>query len=48
MTKSFKDFMSQNEMLFSELAFDKNSTIANVACEHSQSYLESIRDRDHG
>jgi hypothetical protein len=43
---SFKDFTEQNETLFAELAFDKNSTLANVACEHYQSYLESIEDRD--
>ena len=43
---SFKDFMTQNETLFAELAFDRNSTVADVACEHYQSYLESIEDRD--
>jgi hypothetical protein len=41
---SFKDFTEQNETLFAELAFDKNSTLANVACEHYQRYLESIED----
>jgi hypothetical protein len=46
MNKSFKDFMADNEILFAELAFDKNSTLADVACEHHQSYLESIEDRD--
>ena len=39
-----KDFAEQNETLFLELAFDKESTLADVACEHYQSYLESIKD----
>ena len=40
----FKDFMEDNEILFLELAFDKNTTLADIACEHYQSYLESIDD----
>ena len=43
---SFKDFMSQNENHFAELAFDANSTLTLVACEHYQEYLESIKDID--
>jgi hypothetical protein len=41
---SFKEFTEQNETLFLELAFDKNSTLANVACEHYQDYLQSVED----
>ena len=41
---SFKEFTAQNETLFLELAFDKKSTLADVACEHYQSYLESVKD----
>jgi hypothetical protein len=41
---SFKDFTEQNETLFLELAFDKQSTLADVACEHYQDYLQSVKD----
>ena len=40
----FEDFMADNEILFLELAFDKNTTLADIACELYQSYLESIND----
>jgi hypothetical protein len=40
----FKDFTEQNETLFLELAFDKNSTLADVACEHYQDYVQSVKD----
>jgi hypothetical protein len=47
MNKSFKDFMADNEIELLELAFDRNSTLIDVASEKYQIYLESIRDRDH-
>jgi hypothetical protein len=40
----FKDFTAQNETLFLELAFDKNSTLTDVACEHYQDYVQSVKD----
>lgn len=39
---SFGNFVEDNELLFLEIAFDKDSTLADVACEHYQHYLESI------
>ena len=41
---SFKEFTEQNETLFLELAFDKNSTLTDVACEHYQDYVQSVKD----
>ena len=50
---SFKNFMEENETLFSEMAFDINfdshevkTTPTDIACEHYQEYLTSIEDRD--
>jgi len=50
---SFKNFMEENETLFSEIAFDINfnkhevkTTPTDIACEHYQEYLASIEDRD--
>ena len=41
---TFKDFYEQNEILFSELAFDQKTNVISIACEHYQDYLESIKD----
>ena len=55
---SFKNFMEENETLFSEIAFDINfnriilntdevkTTPTDIACEHYQEYLTSIEDID--
>ena len=47
MTKSFKDFMDDNSIELLEIAFDRNSTLIDVASEKYQIYLESMRDRDY-
>ena len=41
---TFKDFYEQNEILFSELAFDQNTNVISIACEHFQDYIQSIKD----
>ena len=47
MTKSFRDFMDDNEIKLLKIAFDRNSTLIDVASEKYQIYLESIKDKDY-
>jgi hypothetical protein len=46
MTLPPKDFASQSEILFEDLARETGRLFADIAGEHYQSYLVSIEDRD--